>query len=127
LGYKLSWEPKGFFIRYYGTVTSADIMLAMREIHSSKQFDSIRYGVSEYSQVDRYDVTPSQIVVHAAHWNGASYSNPRIVLASVTDKQNIIDVLKSIEVSILRRKLCSTLDEARAWIKHEGHVDAILE
>ena len=127
MGYKLNWEPKGFFVKYYGTVTSADIMSAMSEIHSSRKFDELQYGVSEYSQVERYDVTPSQIVIHAAHWNGASRSNPRIVLASVTENQNIIDVLKSIRASILRRKLCSTLDEAREWIKQEAKIDAILE
>lgn len=102
-------------------------MSAMNEIHTSRQFDNVRFGVSEYSRVDNYDVTPSQIVIHAAYWNGASYSNPRIVLASVTDNQNIINILKAIEGSILRRKLCATLEEAREWVKREAHIDAILE
>lgn len=119
LGYSLDWEDRGFHVTYTGVITSEDVMDVIKEIQGDSRFDTLRYGISEYVDVDSYEITPAQLMIHAAYWNGAAQSNSNMVLASVTTHQKIIELLQSKGKVKHTRKIFPTLQDARNWLAVE--------
>jgi hypothetical protein len=119
LGYSLTWEHRGFHVTYSGKITSKDVMNVINEIQGDSRFDALRYGISEYLNVESYEITPAQLMIHVAHWNGSAQSNPNMVLASVTTHQKILELLQANGKVKHQRKIFSTLQEARNWLASE--------
>lgn len=119
MSYSLTWEYRGFHVIYSGVVTSQDVMDVIMEIQGDARFDSLRYGISEYVNIDRYELTPAQLKIHVAYWNGAAQSNPNMVLASVTTHQKIVELLQSICIVKHQRRIFATIQEARSWLAIE--------
>jgi len=119
MGYSLKWEAKGFHVQYSGMVTTDDIMDVIGKIQGDSRFDSLQYGISEYVNVTKYEITPEQFKIHIAYWNGSARSNLNLILSSVSSDPKIIPILQSMGNFKHKRQIFTSVEEARLWIKSE--------
>ena len=117
--YKLTWERSGIYRQYYGDVTVFERRASLNAICSDPRFDGLRYAITNYLEVNSYEVREDATVEIAALHIGPLRTNPRIVIAAVADRPDIVaDIQHFIKLQFTAApyRLFSTLDQARRWI-----------
>jgi hypothetical protein len=117
--YRLSWEPRGVCREYFGNVTIAERVESLQAICGDRRFDELRYSITDYLAVQDYEVTPEATAEIAALHIGPLLTNPRIVIAAVAVRPDIVaaieDFIRHGYTSVPYR-VFPTLDEARRWV-----------
>ena len=117
--YKLIWEPAGVYRQYLGDVTIAERRASFDAICGDRRFDDLRYAITDYLAVDRYEVTDDATAEIAALHIGPLKTNPRIAIAAVAVRA---DVLAAIRDFMRHRftdapyRVFATIQDARRWI-----------
>jgi len=117
--YKLTWERSGVYRQYYGDMTIFERRASFDAICSDPRFDDLRYAITDYLAVNAYEVRKDATMEIAALHIGALRTNPRLVIAAVADRPDIVadiqDFIK-LQFTVAPYRLFSTLDDARRWI-----------
>lgn len=117
--YKLTWERSGIYRQYHGEVTVLERRASLEAICSDPRFDDLRYAITDYLAVDTYEVRRDATVEIAALHIGPLRTNPRIVIAAVAERPDVIadiqDFIK-LQFTAAPYRLFNTLDRARRWI-----------
>lgn len=117
--YRLTWEPFGVYREYFGDVTVAERRASLDAICADPRFDSLQYAITDFLAVRSYEASPVTTAEIAALHIGPLLTNPRMLIAAVTDRP---DVLASIEdfkrfgFTSAPYRAFATLAEARAWV-----------
>jgi hypothetical protein len=101
-----------------GDVTIADRRRSFDEICADPRFDDLRYAITDYLAVDRYEATPESTAEIAAFHIAPLRTNPRIVIAAVAVRPDVVaavEKFKSYGFIQAPYRLFATLDEARRW------------
>ena len=118
--YQLTWEPSGVYRRYSGDVSIAERRASLEEICSNPRFDDLRYSITDYLAVDKYEVTKASTAEIAALHIGPLTTNPRIVIAAVADRPDIVAAIRDfmdLAFTNAPYRIFGSVDEARQWIK----------
>ena len=118
--YKLTWEPSGIYRQYSGDVSIAERRASFDEICGDSRFDDLRYAITDYLTVREYEVTRNATAEIAALHIGPLATNPRIVIAAVAERPDIVSAIQEfIDHGFTRAtyRIFSSVDEARQWIK----------
>ena len=83
MAYQLIWEERGLWTRFYGTVSEDEFHEASSKIYSHEQFDSIRYWLADYLDLEKSELTEHTVRMTARFDRAAARSNPNIMLAIV--------------------------------------------
>ncbi len=121
--YKLSWEPRGVYRRYLGDVTIAERRHSFDRICADPRFDDLRYTITDYLDVGRYEITDEATEEIAAMHVGPMRTNPRIVIAAVVVDARIIAAIQHfISLEYIRQpyRIFPTADAAREWTGAEA-------
>ncbi len=116
--YKLTWEPSGVYRRYYGDVTIAERAASFHAICGDPRFDSLRYAITDYLAVARYETTSDATEEIAALHVGPLATNPRIRIAAVATRQDIIDAIQDfVDHGFTSAPYLTfeTVEDARRW------------
>ncbi len=116
--YRLTWEPKGVYREYFGNVTIEQRMASFNEILSDARFDDLRYTITDYLAVREYEITRDATAEIGAMHIGALRMNPRIRIAAVAVRRDILDAiedLRSQNFFIQPYRVFSDLAAARLW------------
>lgn len=81
--YELTWEPKGIYRRYFGTITGKELIASIVATQADARFDHLRYAVSDFSAVERFELDEDHLARMAAMQFGAFHSNPNVKAAIV--------------------------------------------
>ena len=92
--YRLTWEPRGLYREYFGNVTVAERFESFDAISGDRRFDDLRYTLTNYLAVREYEVTPEETAEIAALHIGPLLTNPRIVIAAVAVRLDIVDAIE---------------------------------
>jgi hypothetical protein len=117
--YELSWEPQGVCRRYFGHVLIEERSRSFDLICSDLRFDALRYTVTDYLEVESYEVTDDATEEIAARHIGALMTNPQIVIAAVAVDPRVVAAIRHfIDLGFIAQPygVFSTMAEARAWI-----------
>lgn len=117
--YRLTWEPAGVYRAYFGDVTIAERRASFDAICSDPGFDDLRYAITDYLAVGAYEVTSAATAEIAAFHIAPLATNPRIVIAAVADRADIlaaIDEFKRYAFTTAPYRVFPTLAEARRWV-----------
>lgn len=117
--YELTWEPKGVYARFFGACTIADLVGALERIGGDPRLDELRHAIFDFLAVASHDVDELQIEEAVAHHIGIALTNPRVLLASVSNDGRIREIWRhfaAVNPTPESLGLFETLDEARAWI-----------
>ena len=119
---QLVWEPAGVCRRYFGNVTIAECRKSLAQLCSNERFDSLRYAINDYRDVQNCETTPQATEESAALHIAPLQTNPRILLASVTTDARIVAAIEHfISLGFVSQpyRIFPTMIEARAWIERE--------
>jgi hypothetical protein len=118
--YTLSWEPRGVYRKYFGDVSIAERAHSLERICADPRFDDLCYTITCYLDVQRYEATPDDTRGVAALHIGPLATNPRIILAAVATRPDILSYIEAFKATGFVRRpygVFDTLPEARAWIE----------
>lgn len=117
--YRLTWEPRGLYREYFGNVTVAERFQSFDAISGDRRFDDLRYTLTNYLAVREYEVTPEATAEIAALHIGPLLTNPRIVIAAVAVRPDIVGAIEDfIRHGFTKApyRVFRTDAEARRWI-----------
>lgn len=118
--YELAWEPpRGVHRRYFGHVTIAQRQESFERICADRRFDDLRYTITNYLDVESYEITERATAEIAALHVGPIRTNPRIVIAAVVVDEKIIAAIQhfiSLQFISQPYRIFATEGGARAWI-----------
>ena len=113
----LTWEPNGIYFKLSGVISIKDVIKLILKIGASPKFGDQLYRITDYTELIDIDKDEIEQIVS---FNALQlYSNSRLLDASVTNDQEIFQLLYNQKVTHLaadRMKIFLTLDEARHWI-----------
>jgi hypothetical protein len=121
--YELTWEHRGVYRRYFGDVTIVERRHSLDSIFANPRFDSLRFTITDYLDVDSYEITDEATEEIAAMHVAPLLTNPRIVIAAVTVDERIIAAIKHfISLDFIRQpyRVFPSVAAARHWIGVES-------
>ena len=121
--YELDWEARGVLRRYIGHVTIAERRHSFERICADPRFDSLRYTITDYLQVETYEITGEATEEIAAMHIGPLRTNPRIIIAAVVVDERIIAAIRhliSLNCISVPYRVFSTIRQAWNWVSIEG-------
>lgn len=119
MSYEIIWERRGVIKRYFGHVTTDDLVQSVVDVEKDARFDSLRYCINDFLGITGISSSPQDIEDISALDKGASFSNPRIMIAVVTTSPEVISLANEYANSALNSyptKIFSSLDDARSWL-----------
>jgi hypothetical protein len=121
--HKTYWEAHGLHQKFFGVVTSPAFRQSVFEIYGDPRFDGLRYVITDFLDVQRFDVDLDTVVdVHTGNI-GARVSNPNILVAIVTTDPKIIgfgQLASSQDMKSYSTEIFPTLEAARDWINESS-------
>lgn len=118
--YQLTWEQSGVYRQYTGDVSIAERRASFDEICGDRRFDDLRYTITDYLAVDRYEITRDATAEIAALHIGPLATNPRIAIAAVTTRPDIVAAIQDLKGYGFTRapyRIFESVEEARQWIR----------
>lgn len=126
--YRICWEPPaGVYRQYLDAVTIAERNESFEAICSDPRFDSLRYCITDYLGVTSYEVTEAATAEIAALHVGPLVSNPRIAIAAVAVRPDVIAAIHDfmrLGFTAVPYQIFPCVDAARAWVRR--HMDYAL-
>jgi hypothetical protein len=117
--YRLTWEPKGVYRQYYGDVTIRERRASFDAICGDARYDGLRYSITDYLSVGAYEITSDATLEIAAMHIAPLVTNPRIVIAAVATRPDIVAAIQEFIGHRLIRapyRIFDTLEHARHWV-----------
>ena len=78
MSYELIWEPKGVVKRFFGDLTSPELIEAGVKVEADARFDGIQYVINDFLACTGYSVHPVVVDHIAVLDRVASHTNPNI-------------------------------------------------
>jgi hypothetical protein len=119
MSYELNWEPRGVVKRYFGLVTSAEVLTAGIQSQADQRFDQYRYAINDFLDCTEFVNDPVALEEVAAFAGAAEQSNPNISIAIVATLPAVVAATKqylALPLQTYPTRLFSTRAEAGAWI-----------
>lgn len=119
MGYELHWEDRGVVKRYFGQVSSEELLAPVVATEADKRFDTLRFVINDFLEAKSIAFTQAAIDLIAAHDMGAAATNPNIKVAVVAAQPEVIDLVQrymQVAVRAYPTSIFSTMAEARAWV-----------
>ncbi|WP_132572577.1 hypothetical protein [Roseateles saccharophilus] len=113
------------FRRFFGDLKVADRRASLLEICRDPRFDELRYAITDYSDVQAYESTPAGTEEIAAMHVGPLLTNPRLIIAAVTDRAEILADIRYFKDRGFTRvpyRVFATLDQARRWTERHPRI-----
>jgi len=123
MAYTLTWEDSGIFRRYFGDVSIAERRASFDRICGDPRFDGLRYAITDYRDVGKYEITKNATMEIAAMHIGPLFTNSRISIAAVTDRPDIVAAIQdfmALGIISAPYRIFQTVEEAREWIESMG-------
>ncbi len=119
MSYEIIWEPHGVIKRFFGHVTSNDLVQSVVEIEMDARFDTLRYCINDFLGITGISSSQRDVEEISVIDKGASFTNPRINIAVVTTSPMVISLANEYANSSLNSyptKIFSSLDDAGSWL-----------
>lgn len=119
MSYEIIWEPKGTVKRFFGRVSSHEMLLSVVEAGGDERFDDMRFVINDFRDIEALELVDEEIQEILALDYGAARSNPRIRIAVVTTHAEILDFTRQYASSPLNAypiRAFPSMAEARSWL-----------
>ncbi|MDI1246392.1 MAG: hypothetical protein PSV24_13440 [Rhodoferax sp.] len=125
----LTWVPRGVYAKFVGTCSGSDVERAFRGLSDDARSDQIRYAIFDYLDVDRVDITDSELETTAAFDIGLAYSLPSLRVASVATDEQLLELWRrfvDLEKLPGRHGVFPTVSAAQDWLAQSPPVPNYL-
>lgn len=117
--YRITWEDRGLYSKFWGVVDAGQIRRMMDVIGADERFDDLHYVISDYLDVTEFSLTTQQIDEIVAIDIAQSYSNAHYYSIAIARDEAILRRLEywvSVHMNPERVVFFDSLERARAWI-----------
>ncbi|MFO1338078.1 MAG: hypothetical protein U1F53_07550 [Burkholderiaceae bacterium] len=117
--YSLTWERHGVYRRYSGDVTIAERIESFEAICGDARFDDLRYSITDYLAVQRYEVSERATREIAALHIGPAMTNPVLRIAAVAVRPDVLAAIRMfIDTGFAAQpyQVFPTVELARRWL-----------
>jgi hypothetical protein len=122
MSYSISWEKRGPFITYQGSLGFAEFMGAIMSVHCHPDYASFQYVIHDMTGTTAFDFTGVDMTTIVSHELGARFTNSRVKVAVVsqdpTMAQHTETFGKLTQVPIV---VLSNVELAREWVTAGHH------
>ncbi len=115
--FTISWEPGVAVKAFTGHVTGAEVRKALVQLQSHAGCDTLQFSVNDFTQVESFEVSESDLVDFAALSIGARAFNSRVRVLVVSARQEVlhlVDIYK--QMGNGQVLTMATMEHARAWM-----------
>ena len=122
MAYYITWLPRGLVRTFTGTLTIDDFLRSNDEIFGSEHFDSMRYMIVDFTEVEIYKATMLDARRVAYLDKAAAKSNPRIRVAvvGIEETHELLAEYNAIAYdNAWIVKTFTSIDEAKTWLISE--------
>ena len=122
MAYHIQWLSRGLIRTLKGTLTIDDFLRSNNEIFGSEHFDSMRYMIVDFREVEVYHATMLDVRRVAYLDKAAAKSNPRIKVAVVgmeVTHEYFEEYLKVASDNAWVVRSFHTIEEAQTWLLDE--------
>jgi len=117
MAYTFSWEAQGVYKRFSGVVTAAEYHRSQIEFTGHEKFDGAHYVINDFSDIERFVITPEEAEYMAAYSIGPHLANPDLRVCYVTTDPSIVSLIRESKgLSIYTLEAFPTLASARESI-----------
>lgn len=119
MSYELIWEPRGVIKRYYGVLTSTDLVEPVERTEADPRFDRLRYVINDFLAVERMELAPFAVEHVAAVDHAAAKTNQNIWIAVVTTAGEVIELVEryaELSRNAYPTRVFDTMEQARSWL-----------
>lgn len=119
MSYELIWETKGVVKRFFGHLTSDELLDAGVKVEADARFVNLQYVINDFLACTGLSVHPVVVDHIAVLDRAASHTNPNIRISLVATLPEIIAAANQYALSNLHpysTRIFSTLEDARAWV-----------
>lgn len=128
--YTITWEPRGVYAKFNGRCTIKDLKAVFIKIGGDYRYDSLRFVILDYLDVEHQNLTEAEAEEAAAIDIGMTFTNPRVVFASISSDKRILELWRHfVSVNVLKHRhgIVPGVTEARAWIAEQLSALAMQE
>ena len=119
MSYEVIWKPRGVIKRFFGHVTSHELVQSVVEIEKDARFDTLSYCINDFLSITGISSSAQDVEDISIIDKGASLTNPRIKIAVVATSPEVIALANEYANSSLNAyptKIFSSLDDAGSWL-----------
>lgn len=120
LPYQTIWEKGGIYVVYSGQTSDQEVARLAREGQADERFMDIRYVLHDFLNCSGATFSTPRMRELSAIDAAAAASNPRIKIAVVTDREDVLEmVIAYLDAGFpgFELRLFATLPAARAWLQ----------
>ena len=114
------WEETGLYRKFTQLVTGEEIWGANLALHGDPRFDSIRYVLNDFTNIDGYKIEKIDIDAIVVMDNAAAISKPVLKIAIVVNsgpfKELTLQYQEKMKGSPYLCEIFPNVDEARLWL-----------
>lgn len=123
MAHTLDWEQNGVYWKYSGNVSGQEIIDASTEIYGDPRFDSLKYKLVDFSDVESIEISEEEIKLITFQHAASSKSNARIKNAIVMakyDERGKLFAHYLVKSSSWEVSVFNNLTEANNWVGREN-------
>jgi hypothetical protein len=115
----ITWEPRGVWRKFSGTLTSADLAASVDAVQADDRYDMLRYSINDFLGVDNVADIAAMLDTVLAKAIGGAHSNPKLVMAIVARGEAVLSHARLFLMPDFPYpvKLFDNLEDARDWLK----------
>ena len=98
--YKISWEEKGMYIKWFGIITAEENIQLNGEIYGNKLFETLEYQIGDFLDAKHAVFSERDIHVIATLEKQASRWNKKLKVAHITKDPEIVKVIVQLKQKI---------------------------
>ena len=121
--YEMKREPRGFYTRFWGNLTGADMLGNIEDVCRDERFELHRYHILDFSEATDFSATEREMLINCGVLIGAAFVNHQVLVAAVVTNEKVratLDQLHALGASPFVAKIFPTVAEARKWIQESG-------
>lgn len=116
------WGHRSVLKRFFGQLTVAEFMRSVAQVQGDPRFDNLAYTLNDFTDATLPPLAEADVQTFAAFGLGASYTNPKIKIAVVTQHDTTRAMaLRYAAASRFELQVFATLAQALAWIPAKYH------
>jgi hypothetical protein len=118
MSYEVIWEPRGAIKRFWGTVSSQDMIRSVIETEADARFDRLRYVINDFLAVSLIAFSAADVSEIATMDLGASRTNSAIKIAIVATLAELVEFGRQYadsDLNVYPTKIFATMAAARTW------------
>lgn len=118
--YKIIWEDKGIYIKWFGIISAEENIRLNGEIYGTKLFETIDYQIGDFLDAEYATFSERDIYIIATLEKQASRWNKNLKVAHIANDPEIINAIRSYELNMRESGwefgLFDNLEDARKWV-----------